>query len=247
MEDLKPTPPPVADTSLDTPEPVDQISAVTPTYVVFDTETTGIFQFRDKETGEPVPADHPSQPRLASAAFIVCDQLGREIYREKRYVQPDGWSMPQGYDENNKPRAGEINGLTDEFLMENGVSIAEVLDMWESYIRAGLIAVAHNSQFDSKMMRAELRRAGRDDMFEDTPQTCTMRGCKPYKDAGMPIKNGQFVKLEAACEFFGILLVNAHDAMADAEACRAIMERLIADGNLIEPKVHYAKTAPGAA
>ena len=276
MNDLTPTPPPAelveedgfvtvhppmtsaatGDVTAD-PAPVDQINTVTPTYVVFDTETTGLFQFRDKETGEPVPADHPSQPRLASAAFIICDQHGHPISTEKRYVKPEGWTMAEAVERQyqewlagpqKKPfvSASDVNGLTDEFLQENGVPVADVLDLWEGYIKSGLIAAAHNSQFDSKMMRAELRRAGRDDMFEQTPQTCTMRSCKPYKDAGMPIKRGQYVKLEEACAFFGIELVNAHDAMADAEACRAIMVHLIRDGNLIEPKVHYAKPAEGA-
>lgn len=230
MSDLEPTPPPaelIKDDSAEERKPV---------YVVFDTETTGLFVFRDKETGDLVPADDPRQPRMASCAFILCDETGAAMIREKRYIKPDGWCMPQG-----EGSAGAINRLTDEFLTENGVPVSEVLDMWEGFIGSGLIAVAHNAQFDAKMMRAELRRAGRDDMFEETRQTCTMRSCKAYQDAGMPIKRGQYVKLEEACKFFGIVLENAHDAMADAEACREVLAILIRDGNLQEPKVHYAK------
>ena len=209
-------------------------------YVVFDTETTGIFNFR-LEDGSPAPADGPGQPRLASAAFIITDEFGIEISREKHFVKPDGWSMPQGLLDNGKPSAGMVNGLTDEFLAENGVAVTTVLDLWESYVAAGLMPAAFNAQFDSKMMRAELRRAGRDDLFEQTRQTCVMRALKAYKDQGLVLKNGQFVKLSAACEFFGIALENAHDAMSDTEAARAILEILIRDGNVIEPKVHYAQ------
>jgi len=43
-----------------------------PAFCVFDTETTGLFKFK-------LPADDPSQPRLASAALIVADQNGKEI------------------------------------------------------------------------------------------------------------------------------------------------------------------------
>lgn len=211
----------------------------TPTYVVFDTETTGLFSFKD-EQGNPIPADADGQPRLASFAAIITDAEGNEISREKRYVKPDGWSI-------DGTEASKVNGLTDAFLNENGVPVAEVLDMWEAFIDGGLIAVAHNAQFDAKMMRAELRRAGRDDLFEQTAQTCTMRSCaKGYKDTSMQIKRGQYVKLEDACAFFGIKLENAHDAMADAEAAAEILKRLIADGTLIDPKVHYAKNPPQA-
>ena len=35
-----------------------------PKIVVFDMETTGLFQFKDKITGAPIPADDPSQPRM---------------------------------------------------------------------------------------------------------------------------------------------------------------------------------------
>jgi|GEM_PF-2345753 len=210
---------------------------VTPTYIVFDTETTGLFLFRDDTTGEPIPADDPRQPRMASIAFILCDENGHEMSREKRFVLPDGWSIDGA-------KASEVNGLTDEFLNENGVPVHEILDMWEGFIEDGLIAVAFNAMFDLKVMRAELRRAGRDDHFEQTMNSCAMRSLKPYQDQGLKMNRGQYVKLEVACEFFGIVLENAHDAMADTEACRAITEILIRDGNLIPPKVHYHPKHP---
>lgn len=206
-----------------------------PVYVVFDTETTGLFLFRDKETGETVPADDPRQPRMASFAYILADEAGEEISRGKHFIKPDGWSI-------DGTQAGEVNGLTDAFLAENGVPVAEVLDLWNGFIDDGLIAAAFNSQFDTKMMRAELRRADRPDRFEDTKNTCVMRGLAPYKDEGLCIVRG-YVKLSEACEYFGIVNTNAHDAMADAEAALAILKRLIADGRVIAPQVHYAKEA----
>lgn len=208
-------------------------SAVKPVFAVFDTETTGLFLFKDKETGLPVPADDPRQPRLASFAVILADKDGIEISREKHFIKPDGWSIDGA-------NAAEVNGLTDEFLTENGVPVAHVLDLWESYIAEGLIAAAFNAQFDCKMMRAELRRAGRNDLFEQTRNTCLMRGLNPYKNEGLCIMRG-FVKLAVACEYFGIENEGPHDAMADAEAALAILQRLIRSGRVIEPSVHYAK------
>ena len=207
-------------------------------YAVFDTETTGLFIFRDKVTGASVPADDPRQPRMASFAVILADAEGKEISREKHFIKPDGWSI-------DGTKAGEVNGLTDEFLNENGVPVSDVLDLWEGFIQQGLIVAAFNAQFDCKMMRAELRRAGRDDLFEQTRNTCVMRGLAPFKDDGLDVKRGM-VSLEKACAHFDIVNENAHDAMADAEAALCILQKLIETDRVIAPKVHYAKEPANA-
>lgn len=201
---------------------------MTATYIVFDTETTGLFDFK-------LPADDPSQPRLASAAFIIADEEGNEIEAVKRFVKPDGWEMPDA--------AFQVNGLSTEFLDTNGVPVCEVLDEYQGHIESGLIVIAFNAQFDCKMMRSEFRRAGRDDLFEVTPNVCMMRNLAPYGKEGLPIMRG-FVKLKEACAYFGFDLTDAHDAMADAQAARQILARLISDGRMPEAKVHYAKNRP---
>ncbi|MFE3839195.1 3'-5' exonuclease [Pseudogemmobacter sonorensis] len=209
-----------------------------PVHVTFDTETTGLFQFKDKATGLPVPADAPGQPRLASFAAIIADAEGQEIERHKFYVKPDGWSI-------DGTEAGRVNGLTDAFLNENGVPVSEVLDIWNTWIDAGLQVSAFNAQFDQKMMRAELRRAGRDDRFEETKAFCLMRALAPYGPEGLCISRG-YVKLSEACAYFGIVNENAHDAMSDAEANLRILQILIRDGRVPEAKVHYSKAREGS-
>lgn len=201
------------------------------TYVVFDTETTGLFDFK-------LPADAEGQPRLASVAFILADAEGNEIDAISHCVQPDGWSMPA--------EAQAVNGLTDEHLAENGIPVKRILDIYEDFIERGLIFVAFNAQFDMKVLRAEMRRAGRNDRFDQTRNSCAMRSCKPYQDAGLAMRRGQYVKLEEACAFFGIENPEAHNALHDARAALGILQRLLADGNLQEPKVHYAKNKPAA-
>ena len=201
-------------------------------YAVFDTETTGLFLFREGRNGPPVPADDPRQPRLASFAVVFADELGRELTSHKIFAKPDGWTI-------DGTKAGEVNGLTDAFLHSEGVPVAVTLDLWNRCLDAGLIAVAFNAQFDCKMMRAELRRAGLPDRFEETPNICVMRALDPYSHQGLCVQRG-FVKLAEACEFFGIINKHAHDALADAEAARSILEILIRDGRLPEARVHYA-------
>lgn len=233
-----------------TPEPVAVIEDRKPVYVVFDTESNGLFEFKDKATGQPIPADAPGQPRLASIATIIADAKGQPIARQKFYVRPDGWSMRDHEERSRaagKATASEVNGLTDEILADLGIPVGEVLDIWNGFIDQGLIVAAFNAQHDCKMMRAELRRAGRPDRFEETPNTCLMRAMKAYASAGLQVKGFGMVSLQKACEFFGITGFDWHQADADTEASLLILQRLIADGNLLDPKVHYAKGREDAA
>lgn len=200
-------------------------------YIVIDTETNGLFDFKK-------PADDPSQPRLASLAMIWADDQGHETARMMFYIKPDGWRMT--------PEATAVNGLTTEFLEENGKPLDMVLRIYTRNVKAGLAVAAFNAQFDCKMMRGELRRAGMDDLFTVTPNTCLMRSLKPYAAQGLDVKGAGFVKLSVACEFFGIHNSSPHSAMADAKAAQEILAMLIRDGNLIPPQVHFAKEKPAA-
>lgn len=126
-------------------------------YLVIDAETSGLFKFRDAD-GKPVPADAPGQPRLASVAFIMVDP-GMTVISEREFlIKPDGWSLDAG--------AAAVNGLTMERLEAEGVPVGDVLDLYTNAISDERVVVAFNAQFDTKMMRGELRRAARPDLFE---------------------------------------------------------------------------------
>lgn len=203
-------------------------------FAIIDTETNGLFRFKDAN-GVPIPADDPSQPRLAHLAMILADEHLAEERTIDLYVKPDGWSMT--------PEAAAVNGLSDEFLEQSGVPIAEVLEQYAAVIDAGYVIVAFNAQFDTKQMRGELRRAGMDDRFERTPNICAMRA-----SMGLGVKKAGggkgFPKLSDVCAHFGIDLTSAHTAGGDARACLEIFRRLHAMDALPEARVHYAKTPP---
>lgn len=209
-------------------------------YLVFDTETTGL-PVRAERGQPPVAADDPRQPRLASFAAIQTDALGIEISRQKFYVDPLGqWSI-------DGTEAAAVNGLTDRFLKDNGVPVDQVLRFYSGMISDGLIVVAHHAIFDTKIMRGELRRIGLPDLFEQTRNICTMKALKPYVAEGR-VHSGGFgrVSLANACAGLGIELTNAHDAMADAEACRAILEILIRDDRCPDPGITLSKHGKAA-
>lgn len=196
-------------------------------YAILDTETTSLFDFKK-------PADAEGQPRLAEMALILVDADLIVEAQHQIYIKPDGWEMSLD--------AGKINGLTTEFLMKKGVPVAEALNLYSHIVNQGRIIVAHNAQFDLKIMRGALRRAGMPDLFENTKNICTMRGLMGHvvKQDG---KKG-FPKLSDACAHFGIVLQGQHTAMGDALATLQLLKQMVALNIMPEAAVHYAKEQP---
>lgn len=153
-------------------------------------------------------------------------------------VKPDGWEM--------QPQATAVNGLTTEHLLEHGKPVIEVLTTYGNLIELGYVIVAYNAQFDTKVMRGELRRAGLPDRFENTPNICVMRAATPV--VRLPYKNGhagyKFPKLAEALEFFKIPPANAHHALDDARSALAVFRVLHKLGLLPAAEVHYANRQP---
>jgi len=195
-------------------------------YLVIDTETTGLFNWS-------LPADADGQPRMAQFGGIYLPDIsGEPVNTAAHFIKPDGWEM--------SPEAGAVNGLTTEFLHENGVPVSVVLDSYEQAIAEGYVIVAFNAQFDTKVMRAELRRAGRPDLFQNTPNICVMRALKQIPD--IPRKKGaKWSSLELACQYFGIDNAKAHDAMGDARAAMEILKILHGLDLLPPPEIHFAR------
>lgn len=196
-----------------------------PSYAVIDTETSGL-------TNNKLPADHPDQPRLAHIAMVFLNHnLGFEG-QDDLYAKPDGWQMSD--------EAYAVNGLTTRFLNDFGKPIGEVLDAYENQILSGRIVVAYNAQFDIKIMRGELRRAGRPDLFEITRNICLMRVYKAWRQ----IYKGY--KLIDACSYLGIPYERLHRAPADALAAVEVFRAMRARGAPIpEPAVYTSKDHDG--
>lgn len=197
-------------------------------YMVLDSESNGLFDYKR-------PADDDGQPRMASLTIIYCDA---EMVEERRYsvfIRPDGWEMTEG--------ATKVNGITTEYLNEHGIPIAEALNEFQGGIDNGYVLVAHNAQHDGKQLRAELRRAGMDDRFEQTPQICTMRAmtdiCKipPRGNRG----GYKWPALSEALLFIGETDLGDHTAHNDAEGALKLLRYLKANSALPEAKVYRAK------
>lgn len=193
-------------------------------YTILDTETTGI-------PARKLPADHSDQPRLAHIAMINLDTNLQEVSTLDRYIQPDGWEM----DEEDPRGAFAVNGLSNTFLHDNGVPIFDVLEQYTSVIEEGRIICAYAADFDLKILRGELRRAGMPDLFEATPNICLMRAYKAWRN----VFKGY--KLVDACAYLKIPHGGPHQGMPDCRAALGVFRALMAANALPEPEVHYSK------
>lgn len=196
-------------------------------YCIFDTETSGLFDFSQ-------PADAPGQPRLASIAMLAVDEELRLVAATSVLVRPEGWQMPA--------EAIAINGLTQDLLTTHGVPVREVLWRYAEEVRRGAVIVAHNAQYDTKIMRAELRRAGMDDLYPDTRTICTMKTLEPI--LRIPKANGRgwkWPKLsEAVMQCLGRDHTNAHGALPDAMAALDLLRFIKREGCMPEPMLAKA-------
>ncbi len=193
-------------------------------YAVFDTETSGLFDFK-------LAADHESQPRMASFAMAMLTPDLEVESHVSFLVKPEGWVFDDACE------AAQKNGLTQARLMAEGVPIAQIFAAYNAALDRGLVMVGYNVSFDLKMMRGELRRAGLPDRFETTASVDCMRPltnvCKIAKAGG---KGGyKWPKLEEAHRsLFGEDFVGAHGALPDTLATCRIFKHMVANKLLSE-------------
>jgi DNA polymerase-3 subunit epsilon len=187
--------------------------------LVFDTETTGMVNFR-------MPPDHEGQPNLVQLAAILLDDDGSERASMSVIIKPEGWKIPAG--------ASAIHGITDEIAGRCGVTLRQALTLFHGLYAQAETVVAHNLDFDEAVMATARLRAGSSFAPNPAASYCTMRRatpiCKiPHANPRRP-DDYKWPKLEECMHhFFGEELVGAHDALVDVRACA---------------RVYFALTAP---
>ena len=183
--------------------------------LVYDTETTGLIRGTDYTD--------PNMPFLAAIAAILYDKESHRVVASiNSMVQPDGWTMPE--------EASQVNGLTDEILQRLGVPASALLPACIALMLKANLCVAHNVDFDSKVIAAALwRHVIKESPEEEAhtvvnhwlnmPSYCTMKSSKTIVNALNKWGKIKYPKLTEAYKFFfGKELDRAHSANADAIA-----------------------------
>lgn len=192
----------------------------------FDTETTGLVNTRAEPT-------HPSQPHLVQlAAVLMSDDGQRELGVLGAIVRPDGWEIPAS--------AAAVHGITTDLALQVGLPLPVVLAMFNQIARLATSHVAHNVDFDLRVLQAAFHRVGKLSSMHPLNARCT-------KDLATPVVNlpptarmlaAGFNKpkpptLDECWDFlFQEKLTGAHDALVDARGCVRVFFELTRLGRI---------------
>ena len=194
--------------------------------LVFDTETTGLLDFKR-------PSHAEGQPRMCSMTNLLCNDDGEIFAIYDELIRPDGWECTV--------ESTAVNKITTEDCIERGVPVLEALIAWEDAVKMADVIVGYNIPYDLKMLRGELRRAGRDDQRDQHTTSCAMQAARKYCDRG-PIKLN-----EAYSHIFQEVMQGQHTSSGDAEATRRIWFHLRAqDAVVIKPPKNPKDETPPA-
>jgi DNA polymerase III subunit epsilon len=175
-------------------------------FLFFDTETTGI----PRNYKAPV-SDLNNWPRLVQLAWLLVDEKAAEIASAEYIVKPKGFTIP--------PDAARIHGISTEMAQQQGVDLISVLKEIGPNIEQAKVLIAHNMQFDEKILGAEFLRAEFPNLVESKKRQCTMQASTDF--CRLPGPYGfKWPKLdELYLKLFSEPLIGAHRALIDVRAC----------------------------
>lgn len=174
----------------------------------FDTETTGFAQ-------PALPPAHRGQAHLV--------EIGAQLYDGDRLLQAASLIINPG-DVDFSPGAVAAHGITPERAKAEGVPEIVALDVFDRMASLADEWVAHNADFDMRIMDIAHKRVGRPLVMPKTV-TCTMKIAAPLtKLAGGYGRGFKWPKLQEAYEHFfpGKPFEHAHSAFYDCTYCRDI-------------------------
>lgn len=182
-------------------------------FTLIDTETTGLFDYHKR-------AHEEGQPRLCSIAMMTVSEQGEPMpLRLHCKVRPDGWSDG---DRERLKAIEHIHGLTHEQLVAEGLPLRTVLERYLGITGPCRGIAAYGVEFDTKVMRGELRRAGYDDGYGGKLVFCINRAAHKLTKGKTPNLTEAY---KALC---GQTLGDAHDVLADLLATAEIFKVMLA-------------------
>ena len=180
-----------------------------PHFVFFDLETTGFIP-------DGIPEkDHIHWPHPVQIAWMVFTYEG-ELIKEKSAILFQDVEIPED--------ATKVHRISTEKMKSQGIDPIPVFAEFTADLKSAAMLVAHNMEFDYKILKAEFYRKGLKISSLSSKRFCTMKKSKEYCGIPFPYKSGyKYPKLSelAACCFGGSIdpsrftIKGGHDALTD--------------------------------
>jgi DNA polymerase-3 subunit epsilon len=186
----------------------------------WDTETTGFVDFK-------IPWNDPKQPNLLQLGMKVTTQSREVVFESGILVDSTRFPEWSGITE------GALNAhkITEAVIREHGQDPQEVLNLWYKWAQRCGLFVAHNKEYDARVLQAfAFRLRDNPDIFLGGQTLCTMHTTRPLcKIQSQHYGGFKLPKLEEAYK----ALVDtrgfkgAHSALGDVNATSEIFWRLV--------------------
>jgi DNA polymerase III epsilon subunit-like protein len=183
-------------------------------YLFFDTETTGLFDFKT----ELLPETTFLFPHVVQLAWSLRNEQGEVITSVCDIIRPEGFTIP--------PASVQIHGISHKRALAEGYFLNLVFNTFATAIHDADFLVCHNFDYDAPICGAEFLRLGRKNPIPHKPAHCTQKQTTDWaklpKDGSHRSKGyGNYkwpslAELHRLCGFGAI--ANAHDASSDVEA-----------------------------
>lgn len=186
-------------------------------YLFFDIETTGLPKVRNASI-----KNLNNWPRMVQLAWSRYDENQNFIVEANYIIKPEGFTIPSD--------SSKVHGITTEKALESGVHLETALQEFSEVISKSEIIIAHNMDFDEKIVGAEFLRSGIKSVLFDKQRFCTMKTTTELCQITGPY-GYKWPKLsELYYHLFKKDFKDAHDAIVDVEACVKCFFELIRVG-----------------
>jgi len=175
-------------------------------YLFFDTETTGL----PKDWKAPI-SDLDNWPRLVQIAWSHYDSSGNKISDNSYIIKPQGFVIPS--------YASSVHHISTEKALREGVDLKMVLEKFAHDIKEVKFLVAHNMNFDIKIVGAEFLRNDILNNISEISKICTMKQSTNFCQLSGPYGFKWPTLSELYLKLFKKDFEGAHDAFADISAC----------------------------
>ncbi len=180
--------------------------------MAYDTETTGLWDFKGDIFGS-------NQPNLVQLGYKVWDSKKNVIFEAGHLVDTTQHSSWNGIEEG----AYNAHHITEENVRLYGMRPQIAMMQWQEWCERCSLFIAHNDAFDTKVMQCFAKRTGfNPDVFSTGSKFCTMQSLTNVCKVPNPNGRGGFKwpqLIEAYTFAFGRAFEDAHNALADVNAC----------------------------